>query len=84
MMACFSLASSNFSSLAMINMGTIAGTASSIQGFCFITGGALIGAAIGQSFAGTTVPMHVGFALAGITAFIIVAVTERGRLFRPA
>jgi len=84
MMACFSLANSNFSSLAMINMGAIAGTASSVQGFCFITGGALIGAAIGQSFAGTTIPIHTGFAIAGILAFAIVAVTERGRLFRPA
>ncbi|MES2043494.1 MAG: Bcr/CflA family efflux MFS transporter [Pseudomonadota bacterium] len=84
MMGCFSLASSNFSALAMTNMGAIAGTASSIQGFCAITGGAIIGAIIGQSFAGTTVPMHIGFALAGIVAFAIVAVTERGRLFRPA
>ena len=84
MMGCFSLANSNFSALAMTNMGAIAGTASSVQGFCVITGGALLGAAIGQSFAGTTVPMHVGFALAGIAAFAIVAVTERWRLFRPA
>ena len=84
MMGCFSLASSNFSALAMTNMGAIAGTASSIQGFCTITIGALIGAAIGQSYAGTTVPMHVGFALAGVVAFALVAVTERGRLFRPA
>lgn len=84
MMGCFALANSNFSALAMTNMGAIAGTASSVQGFCVITGGALIGAAIGQSFAGTTVPMHVGFALAGVVAFTIVAVTERGRMFRPA
>jgi DHA1 family bicyclomycin/chloramphenicol resistance-like MFS transporter len=84
MMACFSLANSNFSAMAMTNMGAIAGTASSIQGFCVITLGAIIGAGIGQSFAGTTVPLHIGFTLAGITAFVIVAVTERGRLFRPA
>jgi DHA1 family bicyclomycin/chloramphenicol resistance-like MFS transporter len=84
MMGCFSLANSNFSAMAMTNMGSIAGTASSVQGFCVITGGAILGAVIGQSFAGTTVPMHVGFALAGITAFAIVAITERGRLFRPA
>lgn len=83
-MGCFALASSNFSSLAMTNMGAVAGTASSIQGFCAITLGAVIGAAIGQSFAGTTIPLHLGFLLAGIIAFGIVAVTERGRLFRPA
>ena len=84
MMGCFSLANSNFSALAMTNMGAIAGTASSIQGFCAITLGAIIGAVIGQFYAGTTVPMHIGFALAGIAALAIVAVTERGRLFRPA
>jgi DHA1 family bicyclomycin/chloramphenicol resistance-like MFS transporter len=83
-MGCFALASSNFSSLAMTNMGAVAGTASSIQGFCAITLGAVIGAAIGQSFAGTTIPLHLGFLFAGIIAFVIVAITERGRLFRPA
>ncbi len=83
-MGCFALASSNFSSLAMTNMGAVAGTASSIQGFCAITLGAVIGAAIGQSFAGTTIPLHLGFLGAGIIAFAIVAITERGRLFRPA
>jgi DHA1 family bicyclomycin/chloramphenicol resistance-like MFS transporter len=83
-MGCFALANSNFSSLAMTNMGAIAGTASSIQGFCVITLGALIGAAIGQFYAGTTIPLHLGFLLAGVIAFAIVAVTERGRMFHPA
>lgn len=80
----FSLANANFSAMAMTNMGAIAGTAASIQGFCAITGGALVGALIGQSYAGTTVPLHLGFVLAGAGAFAIVAVTERFRLFRPA
>lgn len=83
-MGCFALANSNFSALAMTNMGAIAGTASSIQGFCTITLGALIGAAIGQAYAGTTIPLHLGFLLAGLIAFAIVAVTERGRMFHPA
>jgi DHA1 family bicyclomycin/chloramphenicol resistance-like MFS transporter len=69
--------------MAMENMGHIAGTASSIQGFITVTGGALIGALIGQSFDGTTVPMYVGFFAAGLIALAIVAVAERGRLFRP-
>lgn len=80
---CFSLANSNFSALAMTNMGAIAGTASSIQGFVAVTGGALIGSAIGQAFAGTAAPLHAGFLVAGVAAFAIVAVTERGRMFRP-
>ena len=80
---CFSLANSNFSALAMTNMGAIAGTASSVQGFVIVTGGAMLGALIGQSFAGTAVPLHAGFLAAGLLAFAIVAITERGRLFRP-
>jgi len=83
MMACFGLATSNFSAMAMEKMGEIAGTASSLQGFVTTLGGALIGAAIGQSFDGTTVPLYGGFVLMGVTAFVVVAIAERGRLFRP-
>ena len=83
-MGCFGLASSNFSAMAMENMGAIAGTASSVQGFIAVTFGALIGTAIGQSFAGSTVPLHLGFLCCGILSLAIVAITERGRLFRPA
>ena len=83
-MGCFGLATANFSSMAMENMGHIAGTASSVQGFLTITAGALIGAAIGQSFDGTTVPLYTGFLIAGVSAIAIVAVVERGRLFRPS
>ncbi|WP_374131745.1 multidrug effflux MFS transporter [Sphingomonas sp. 28-62-20] len=83
-MACFGLATANFSSMAMENMGHIAGTASSVQGFISVTGGALAGAAIGQSFDGTTVPLYIGFLVAGLVALAIVAIVERGRLFRPS
>lgn len=83
-MACFGLATSNFSAMAMENMGEIAGTASSVQGFTSITFGTLIGAAIGQAFDGTTGPMAAGFLLAGVSALALVLVTERGRLFRTA
>ncbi len=82
LMGCFGLATSNFGAMAMENMGHIAGTASSVQGFITVTGGALIGALIGQSFDGTTVPLYVGFFVAGSIAIVIVAVAERGRLFR--
>lgn len=82
-MACFGLASANFSSMAMEHMGEIAGTASSVQGFITITIGTLVGALIGQRFDGTTVPLYLGFSIAGVMALAIVAITERGRLFRP-
>ena len=83
-MACFGLATSNFSAMAMENMGAIAGTASSVQGFTSITFGTLIGAAIGQAFDGTTAPMSAGFLAAGVCALVLVLVTERGRLFSAA
>ncbi|HVJ02783.1 MAG TPA: MFS transporter, partial [Sphingomonas sp.] len=83
MMACFGLATSNFSAMAMEKMGAIAGTASSLQGFVTTLGGALIGAAIGQHFDGTTVPLYAGFLAMGVLAMIVVAIAERGKLFRP-
>jgi DHA1 family bicyclomycin/chloramphenicol resistance-like MFS transporter len=83
-LGCFGLATSNFSAMAMENMGRIAGTASSVQGFLSVTIGAVLGALIGQSFNGTTVPLVGGFLLAGVAALVAILITERGRLFRPA
>ncbi|UZK65604.1 multidrug effflux MFS transporter [Sphingomonas sp. M1-B02] len=83
MMGCFGLATSNFSAMAMERMGEIAGTASSLQGFVTTLAGALIGAQIGQMFDGTTVPLYAGFLLMGVIAFAVVAIAERGRMFRP-
>jgi DHA1 family bicyclomycin/chloramphenicol resistance-like MFS transporter len=84
MMASFGLATSNFSAMAMERMGEIAGTASSLQGFVATLGGALIGAQIGQSFDGTTVPLYMGFLVMGVLAFVAIAIAEKGRLFRPS
>ncbi len=84
MMGCFGLVGANFSSMAMERMGEIAGTASSVQGFVNTLGGAVIGALIGQQFNGSTVPLYSGFLIMGILSLIVVAVTERGRLFRPS
>ncbi|MGN6280067.1 MAG: multidrug effflux MFS transporter [Sphingomonas sp.] len=81
-MGCFGLATSNFSAMAMENMGHIAGTASSAQGFIGITIGAVIGMVVGQAFAGTTVPLYVGFFGAGLVALVVILITERGRLFQ--
>ncbi len=83
-MGCFGLASANFSAMAMANMGRIAGTAASVQGFTSVTVGTLLGAAIGQAFDGTPRAMVAGFLVSGIVALGIIAITERGRLFRPA
>lgn len=84
LMGCFALIGGNFGAMAMERMGEIAGTASSLQGFVNTLGGALIGAAIGQQFDGSTVPLFTGFVLMGGLALIVVAITERGRMFRPS
>lgn len=81
MMACFGLAGSNFGSMAMEHMGSQAGTASSAQGFIATALGALGGAAIGQAFDGTTIPLYTGFLIGGVLALVAVLATERGRLF---
>ncbi|MGK6318614.1 multidrug effflux MFS transporter [Sphingomonas sp. DT-204] len=83
-LACFGLAASNCSAMAMANMGDIAGTASSLQGFVVTTGGAIIGGLIGRAFDGTTTPLHLGFLAAGIVAMALAAIVERGRLFQPS
>jgi DHA1 family bicyclomycin/chloramphenicol resistance-like MFS transporter len=84
MMGCFGLATSNFSAMAMEKMGEIAGTASSLQGFFSTLAGALIGAFVGQQFDGTTVPLYAGFFVMGLAALAAIAITERGRLYRPS
>lgn len=80
-LGCFGLAGANFAAMAMENMGHIAGTASSVQGFASVTLGGVIGALIGQAYDGTTVPLACGFTVAGVAALACVLVTERGRLF---
>ncbi len=82
LMAAYGLTTSNFGAIAMEPMAAIAGTASSVQGAISAAGGGLIGAVIGQAYNGTTVPFALGLALCGLSALAVVAITERGRLFR--
>jgi MFS transporter, DHA1 family, multidrug resistance protein len=81
MMCCFSLAGANFGAIAMEPMGRLAGTASSVQAFLQSVVGTLLGAAIGQAFDSTTVPLYTGFTVCGLGALGCVAWAERGRLF---
>jgi MFS transporter, DHA1 family, multidrug resistance protein len=81
MMMGFSFAAANFGAMAMANMGSVAGTATSLQGSFSTICGALFGAMIGQSFNGTTIPLYIGFFCCGVVALIAVFVTERGQLF---
>jgi len=80
-MFCFGFIAGNFGALAMNNMGRIAGTASSVQGFVSTTFGSLTGFVIGQSFDGTAAPMTIGITTCGVLALVAVLIAERGTLF---
>lgn len=77
-----SFAMPNFNALALQPLGEIAGTASSFLGFYTTILGAFCGYLIGSAFDGTVLPIGIGYAGLGALALIVVAWTERGRLFR--
>ncbi len=81
MMMCFSFAAGNFGAMALENLGSVAGTASSIQGSFNSIFGTVLGTVIGQMFNGTTVPLYTGFAIFGMVALAVVFVTEQGSFF---
>lgn len=80
-MAMIGFVGSNFSSIAMQPFGAVAGSASSFQSFVRTILSALIGAAIGQQFTGSVVPVAAGFLICGLAALALVAFGERGQLF---
>jgi len=73
---------SNFNSIAMEPLGHVAGTASSTLGFMQTLGGGVIGAAIGQLFDGTVVPLVIGFWSVSALGLAFVFIAERGKLFQ--
>lgn len=81
-MAFFSLSVSNFGAMAMDPIGEVAGIGASLQGFIQSLGGALVGAAIGRLFNGTTLPLAAGALACGLTALVFVLLAEKGRLFK--
>jgi DHA1 family bicyclomycin/chloramphenicol resistance-like MFS transporter len=74
---------SNFNSIAMEPLGRVAGSASSILGFMQTIGGGILGAAIGQSFNGTVVPLAAGFCGFSVVGLVLVLIGEKGQLFHP-
>ncbi|MCB9596039.1 MAG: multidrug effflux MFS transporter [Sandaracinaceae bacterium] len=79
--ALFGLLGANFNALAMEPLGRIAGTGSAAYGFATTTLSAAVGGVIGRAYDGTTRPLLFGFVALGVTCLVIVAITERGRLF---
>jgi DHA1 family bicyclomycin/chloramphenicol resistance-like MFS transporter len=45
-------------------------------------GGGVIGAAVGQSFDGTTTPLAAGFCGVAAVGLLMVLIAEKGKLFR--
>jgi DHA1 family bicyclomycin/chloramphenicol resistance-like MFS transporter len=76
----FGLMTSNFSALAMTNMGHIAGSASALFGAVTATFGAILGALIARAFDGTTTPFLIGLTIAALGIITSVFWTERGKL----
>ena len=83
MMFSFGLMIANFTAPAMEPHGHIAGTASSLYGSIITLLGIAIGTAIGQDYDGTLMPFATGFLLCTLATLALVAITEKGRLFRP-
>ena len=82
-MMCMGFAVGNFGAMALEAMGDIAGVAASVQGSISTMGGAVVGAAIGYFFNGSTLPLTLGTLLCGLLSLLCVLVAERGRLFQP-
>src|SRR5262249_44328282 len=78
---CFPLATSNFGAIAMVPMGAIAGSASSVQGLISVVGGAAIASLIGHQWAGSVFILPAGSACCGVAALIFVLITDSGKLF---
>lgn len=83
MMFAFGLMFANFTTMAMEPQGHIAGTASSLYGSITTLLGIGIGTVIGQDYDGTLLPFATGFFVCALASLAAVALTEKGRLFRP-
>lgn len=78
---CFGMMGANFSSLALEHMGKVAGTANAVYGFATLTVSSSLGFVAARSFDGTVRPLLMAYVLLGVSSFIVILVTERGKLF---
>jgi len=80
---CFGMMGANFSSLALEYMGEIAGTANAAYGFVTMSVSFVLGLMVAQSFDGTVRPLLMAYVLLGVSSFIVILITEKGKLFGP-
>ena len=66
----------------MLPMGSIAGSAASLQGVISVIGGAAVGSLIGHQWSGSVFFLPAGSAICGVVAFALVLIAERAQLFR--
>jgi DHA1 family bicyclomycin/chloramphenicol resistance-like MFS transporter len=83
MMFSFGFMFANFTALALEPQRANAGTASSLYGSITTLLGIGAGAVVGQAYDGTVGPFATGFLACVFTSLVIVAITEKGRLFQP-
>ena len=72
-----SLVLPNLNSAAMQPVGAVAGTASAMLGAASIAVGALIGAAVAQTFDGTVRPLATAFLVSGVVALVCFVAARR-------
>ena len=77
----FGLTVPNFNAMSMEPLGAIAGTASSFIGFYTTLFGAIMGMVVGQSVAGSVLPLALGYFCLGFLAIISTFWAEKGKLF---
>lgn len=80
-MFCFALTGANFSAISMEPFARGAGLASSFQACLTTILSALLGAAVGAQFDGTSLPLALGFLSFASISLLLVFWAERGRLF---
>ena len=77
----FGFIGANFNAIAMEPLGAHAGVGAAVYGFVTTAFSAALGGFIGRQFDGGVAPMLIGHASVAAVALLVVAFTERGRLF---
>ena len=81
-MGLMSLSTSNFSAVAMEKVGHVAGTAASLQGVITTVGAAIVSGLIGMGWTGHIYWLPLAALGSGIIALSLVAISEKGKLYR--
>ncbi len=81
-MGLMSLSTSNFSAVAMEKVGHVAGTAASLQGVVTTVGGAFVSGFIGAGWTGHIYWLPMAALICGVIALSLIAIAEKGKLYK--